>query len=112
MSDNLETFVLWISSILLIAILIFVVIWALKVRLHGKVSEGQNPIRIIQRTQIDAKHKITALEYEDQKFLLASGPNSMAFLKVDHPGDNAGKPAPENFEQLLHKEIDNQGPQA
>ena len=84
------------------------VVWAIKVRFKGKFSEKESLIKVIQKTQIDTRHSVSVLAYDNQKFLLASGPGGLALVQI-------GSPAPQksdDFELLLNKEIDNQGAQA
>ena len=103
-----EYFVRTIAAILFVAALLVLVIWAIKVRFKGKFSEKESLIEVVQKTQIDARHSVSILSYDNQKFLLASGPGGVALVQI-------GSPAPQksdNFELLLNKEIDNQGAQA
>ena len=105
---SLEYFVRTIAAILFVAALLFLVVWALKVRFRGKYTEKDGVIQVVQKTQIDAKHSVTALEYDKRKFLLASGPGGLSLVELRH--SKPGKP--DKFTELLNKEIDNQGPQA
>ena len=103
-----EYFVRTIAAILFVAALLFMVVWAIKVRFKGKFSEKESLIKVVQKTQIDTRHSVSILAYDNQKFLLASGPGGLALVQI-------GSPAPQksdNFDLLLNKEIDNQGPQA
>ena len=105
---SFEYFVRTIAAILFVAALLFMVVWALKVRFKGKHTEKEGAIQVVQKTQIDTKHSVTALEYDNTKFLLASGPGGLALVEVRNPQPKK----PHKFEQLLNKEIDNRGPQA
>ena len=105
---SLEYFARTVAAIVFVAALLFMVVWALKVRFKGKYTEKDGEIQVVQKTQIDTKHSVTALEYDKRKFLLASGPGGLALVELQHPQLEK----PQNFEQLLNKEIDNQGPQA
>ena len=58
---SLEYFVRTIAAILFVAALLFLVVWALKVRFKGKHSEKGGEIQVVQKMQIDTKHSITAL---------------------------------------------------
>ena len=103
-----EHFVRTIAAILFVAALVVMVVWAIKVRFKGKFSEQESLIKVVQKTQIDARHSVSVLAYDNQKFLLASGPGGLALVQI-------GSPAPQkldNFELLLNKEIDNQEAQA
>ena len=105
---NFEYFVRTIAAILFVAALVFMVVWAIKVRFKGKFSEKESSIKVVQKTQIDTRHSVSILAYDNQKFLLASGPGGLALLQI-------GSPAPQksdNFDLLLNKEIDNQEAQA
>ena len=103
-----EYFVRTIAAILFVAALLVLVIWAIKVRFKGKFSEKESLIEVVQKTQIDARHSVSILAYDDQKFLLASGPGGLALVQI---GSSAPQKS-DNFELLLNKEIDNQGAQA
>ena len=101
---TLEYFVRTVAAILFVAALLFMVVWAIKVRFKGKFSEKESLIKLVQKTQIDARHSVSVLEYDNNKFLLASGPGGLALVQI-------GRHVPQksdNFEQLLNKEIDNQ----
>ena len=103
-----EYFVRTIAAILFVAALLFMVVWAIKVRFKGKFSEKESLIKVVQKTQIDTRHSVSILAYDNQKFLLASGPGGLALVQI-------GSPAPQksdNFDLLLNKEIDNQEAQA
>ena len=105
---NFEYFVRTIAAILFVAALVFMVVWAIKVRFKGKFSEKESLIKVVQKTQLDTRHSVSILAYDNQKFLLASGPGGLALVQI-------GSPAPQkldNFELLLNKEIDNQETQA
>ena len=105
---NFEYFVRTIAAILFVAALVFMVVWAIKVRFKGKFSEKESLIKVVQKTQIDTRHSVSILAYDNQKFLLASGPGGLALVQI-------GSPAPQksdNFDLLLNKEIDNQEAQA
>ena len=103
-----EYFVRTIAAILFVAALLVMVVWAIKVRFKGKFSEKESLIKVVQKTQIDTRHSVSVLAYDNQKFLLASGPGGLALVQI-------GSPAPQksdDFELLLNKEIDNQEAQA
>ena len=103
-----EYFVRTIAAILFVAALVVMVVWAIKVRFKGKFSEKESLIKVVQKTQLDTRHSVSILAYDNQKFLLASGPGGLALVQI-------GSPAPQksdNFELLLNKEIDNQETQA
>ena len=103
-----EYFVRTIAAILFVAALVVMVVWAIKVRFKGKFSEKESLIKVIQKTQLDTRHSVSILAYDNQKFMLASGPGGLALVQI-------GSPAPQksdNFELLLNKEIDNQETQA
>ena len=103
-----EYFFRTIAAILFVAALLFMVVWAIKVRFKGKFSEKESLIKVVQKTQIDTRHSVSILAYDNQKFLLASGPGGLALVQI-------GSPAPQksdNFDLLLNKEIDNQEAQA
>ena len=103
-----EYFVRTIAAILFVAALVFMVVWAIKVRFKGKFSEKESLIKVIQKTQLDTRHSVSILAYDNQKFMLASGPGGLALVQI-------GRPAPQksdDFELLLNKEIDNQEAQA
>ena len=103
-----EYFVRTIAAILFVAALLFMVVWAIKVRFKGKFSEKESLIKVIQKTQLDTRHSVSILAYDNQKFMLASGPGGLALVQI-------GSPAPQksdDFELLLNKEIDNQEAQA
>ena len=103
-----EYFVRTIAAILFVAALLVMVVWAIKVRFKGKFSEKESLIKVIQKTQLDTRHSVSILAYDNQKFMLASGPGGLALVQI-------GSPAPQksdNFDLLLNKEIDNQGAQA
>lgn len=102
---SLEYFVRIVAAILFVAALLLLVVWALKVRFKGKYSEKEGAIQVVQKTQIDTRHSVTVLEYNDQKFLLASGPGGLALLEVRSPHAKTS----DKFDKLLHREIDNQG---
>ena len=105
---NFEYFVRTIAAILFVAALLVMVVWAIKVRFKGKFSEKESLIKVVQKTQLDTRHSVSILAYDNQKFLLASGPGGLALVQI-------GSPAPQksdNFELLLNKEIDNQETQA
>ena len=103
-----EYFVRTIAAILFVAALVFMVVWAIKVRFKGKFSEKESLIKVIQKTQIDTRHSVSILAYDDQKFLLASGPSGLALVQI---GSSAPQKS-DNFDLLLNKEIDNQEAQA
>ena len=103
-----EYFVRTVAAILFVAALLLIVVWALKVRFKGKYAGKEEAIQVVQKTQIDTKHSVAVLEYDDQKFLLASGPGGLALLEVRGPHAKT----PDKFDKLLHREIDNQGSQA
>ena len=105
---NFEYFVRTIAAILFVAALVFMVVWAIKVRFKGKFSEKESLIKVVQKTQIDARHSVSILAYDDQKFLLASGPGGLALVQIRGPAPEKS----DNFELLLNKEIDNQEAQA
>ena len=99
-----EYFVRTIAAILFVAALLVMVVWAIKVRFKGKFSEKESLIKVIQKTQLDTRHSVSILAYDNQKFMLASGPGGLALVQI-------GRPAPQksdDFELLLNKEIDNQ----
>ena len=103
-----EYFVRTIAAILFVAALVVMVVWAIKVRFKGKFSEKESLIKVIQKTQLDTRHSVSILAYDNQKFMLASGPGGLALVQI-------GSPAPQksdDFELLLNKEIDNQEAQA
>ena len=103
-----EYFVRTIAAILFVAALVIMVVWAIKVRFKGKFSEKESLIKVIQKTQLDTRHSVSILAYDNQKFMLASGPGGLALVQI-------GSPAPQksdDFELLLNKEIDNQETQA
>ncbi|MFL2505103.1 MAG: hypothetical protein ACJ0Q2_08470 [Candidatus Azotimanducaceae bacterium] len=103
-----EYFVRTIAAILFVAALVVMVVWAIKVRFKGKFSEKESLIKVIQKTQLDTRHSVSILAYDNQKFMLASGPGGLALVQI-------GSPAPQksdDFELLLNKEIDNQETQA
>ena len=103
-----EYFVRTIAAILFVAALVVMVVWAIKIRFKGKFSEKESLIKVVQKTQLDTRHSVSILAYDNQKFLLASGPGGLALVQI-------GSPAPQkldNFELLLNKEIDNQEAQA
>lgn len=103
-----EYFVRTIAAILFVAALLVMVVWAIKVRFKGKFSEKESLIKVIQKTQLDTRHSVSILAYDNQKFMLASGPGGLALVQI-------GSPAPQksdDFELLLNKEIDNQETQA
>ena len=105
---NFEYFIRTIAAILFVAALVFMVVWAIKVRFKGKFSEKESLIKVIQKTQLDTRHSVSILAYDNQKFMLASGPGGLALVQI-------GSPAPQksdDFELLLNKEIDNQETQA
>ena len=105
---NFEYFVRTIAAILFVAALVFMVVWAIKVRFKGKFSEKESLIKVVQITQIDTRHSVSILAYDDQKFLLASGPGGLALVQI---GSSAPQKS-DNFDLLLNKEIDNQEAQA
>lgn len=103
-----EYFVRTIAAILFVAALVVMVVWAIKVRFKGKFSEKESLIKVIQKIQLDTRHSVSILAYDNQKFMLASGPGGLALVQI-------GSPAPQksdDFELLLNKEIDNQETQA
>ena len=103
-----EYFVRTIAAILFVAALLVMVVWAIKVRFKGKFSEKESLIKVSQKTQLDTRHSVSILAYDNQKFMLASGPGGLALVQI-------GSPAPQksdDFELLLNKEIDNQETQA
>ena len=103
-----EYFVRTIAAILFVAALLVMVVWAIKVRFKGKFSEKESLIKVIQKIQLDTRHSVSILAYDNQKFMLASGPGGLALVQI-------GSPAPQksdDFELLLNKEIDNQETQA
>ena len=103
-----EYFVRTIAAILFVAALVVMVVWAIKVRFKGKFSEKESLIKVIQKTQLDTRHSVSILAYDNQKFMLASGPSGLSLVQI-------GSPAPQksdDFELLLNKEIDNQETQA
>ena len=105
---NFEYFVRTIAAILFVAALVVMVVWAIKVRFKGKFSEKESLIKVIQKIQLDTRHSVSILAYDNQKFMLASGPGGLALVQI-------GSPAPQksdDFELLLNKEIDNQETQA
>ena len=102
---SLEYFVRIVAAILFVAALLLLVVWALKVRFQGKYPGKEGAIQVVQKTQIDTRHSVTVLEYNDQKFLLASGPGGLALLEVQSPHAKTS----DEFNKLLHGEIDNQG---
>ena len=82
---TLEYFVRTVAAILFVAALLFMVVWAIKVRFEGKFSEKESLIKVIQKTQIDARHSVSVLAYDNQKFLLASGPGGLALVQIGSP---------------------------
>lgn len=103
-----EYFVRTIAAILFVAALVVMVVWAIKVRFKGKFSEKESLIKVSQKTQLDTRHSVSILAYDNQKFMLASGPGGLSLVPI-------GSPAPQksdDFELLLNKEIDNQETQA
>ena len=103
-----EYFVRTIAAILFVVALLFMVVWAIKVRYKGRFSEKASLIKVVQKTQIDTKHSVSVLEYDNEKFLLASGPGGLALVQIGSPYPQKS----DNFEQLLNKEIDNREAQA
>tara|TARA_B100000902_G_C27151936_1_gene834223 strand:- start:128 stop:460 length:333 start_codon:yes stop_codon:yes gene_type:complete len=103
-----EYFVRTIAAILFVAALLVMVVWAIKVRFKGKFSEKESLIKVVQKTQIDARHSVSILAYDNQKFLLASGPGGLALVQIGSPDPQKS----DDFELLLNKEIDNQETQA
>ena len=97
-----------IAAILFVAALSVMVVWAIKVRFKGKFSEKESLIKVVQKTQIDARLSVSVLAYDNQKFLLASGPGGLALVQIGSPSPQKS----DNFELLLNKEIDNQEAQA
>ena len=103
-----EYFVRTIAAILFVAALLVMVVWAIKVRFKGKFSEKESLIKVVQKTQIDTRHSVSVLAYDNQKFLLASGPGGLALVQIGSPDPQKS----DDFELLLNKEIDNQETQA
>jgi|TARA_E500000075_G_C6795141_1_gene223503 flagellar biogenesis protein FliO len=102
-----EYFVRTIVAILFVAALLVLVVWAIKVRFKGKFADKESLIKVVQKTQIDPRHSVSILAYDNQKFLLASGPGGLALLEVQSPHAKTS----DKFDKLLRKEIDNQGSQ-
>ena len=103
-----EYFVRTIAAILFVAALVVMVVWAIKVRFKGKFSEKESLIKVIQKTQLDTRHSVSILAYDNQKFMLASGPGGLALVQIGSPDPQKS----DDFELLLNKEIDNQETQA
>ena len=80
-----EYFVRTIAAILFVAALVVMVVWAIKVRFKGKFSEKESLIKVIQKTQLDTRHSVSILAYDNQKFMLASGPGGLALVQIGSP---------------------------
>ena len=77
-----EYFVRTIAAILFVAALVVMVVWAIKVRFKGKFSEKESLIKVIQKIQLDTRHSVSILAYDNQKFMLASGPGGLALVQI------------------------------